>query len=241
MICVLSCVAPVSVLRAQVTYNHDAPFMNQFTVAEVGMGYLQPQEYYQVTHNSYRFIAVATNKNSSGVKTGEHLEKQIGYSEKMDSALNDRLKVESLYLADRSVDISWQFEKGKVESKLALMKDNVEKITLLGGSSSDYQEWLERWNAINCGVQEIRDSYMPQGSRQQAYLEIYKDILNKNRELCTYLSQLRSMKQVRNILSFMDGAKAEPIRRNRVAVISAAARGRWKISLASAGGFSVEE
>lgn len=110
------------------------------------------------------------------------------------------MRVEAKNIADRTpglTDIAWQVERGKIESKLSVLKGNIERITLEGGSAHSYTTWLERYNAINCGLQAVRDAYMPQGKRKEQYLAIYKDILLKNTEVCEYILYLRKLKEVK--------------------------------------------
>ena len=86
------------------------------------------------------------------------------------------MRVEAKNIADRTpglTDIAWQVERGKIESKLSVLKGNIERITLEGGSAKSYTTWLERYNAINCGLQAVRDAYMPQGKRKEQYLAIF--------------------------------------------------------------------
>lgn len=48
--------------QVSVTYNHDSPKQNQFTVMEVGTGALTPDAYYWALHNKYRKNAAVKNK-----------------------------------------------------------------------------------------------------------------------------------------------------------------------------------
>ena len=144
------------------------------------------------------------------------------------------MRVEAKNIADRTpglTDIAWLVERGKIESKLSVLKGNIERITLEGGSAHSYTTWLERYNAINCGLQAVRDAYMPQGKRKEQYLAIYKDILLKNTEVCEYILYLRKLKEVKN----NSGSAPAPHRAN-ITTICRSAHGRWKVAMAAGGG-----
>ena len=222
------------------TYNHDDPVMNQFTVGEIGAGSLGgndpiAREWYYTLHRNYQSGAYMTNKQMfrSQMKMLA-LNKEEGHAEALDSALNERKRVEFLNIADRTpgvTDVAWQVEKPKVEGKLALLKGNIEKITILGGTSAQYRQWLERYNAINCGLQAVRDAYMPQGKRKEQYLAIYKDILIKNTEVCELLAFLRAKRSVQDITE-----NSQQPKRSDVARIARSAHGRWKVAMAAGSG-----
>ena len=225
------------------TYNHDASVMNQFTIGETGLGSFTPDFYYDLFHKNYRNSAMLTNKQAFRTQMHLALNKQEPYAEAIDSALNDRMRVELKNIADRTpgfTDVAWQVERGKIEGKLALLKQNIERITINGGSVQSYREWLERYNAIQCGIDAIRNEYMPQGSRKEQYIAIYKDILNKNVEVCEYLDYLRSAKMVKYFIS-QTSNRVHPADSSQIGRIARASHGRWKVALASAtGGVGIE-
>ena len=105
-----------------------------------------------------------TNKQFFRSQMNLTLYQEVPHAEALDSALTERMRVEAKNIADRTpglTDIAWQVERGKIESKLSVLKGNIERITLEGGSAHSYTTWLERYNAINCGLQAVRDAYMP--------------------------------------------------------------------------------
>jgi hypothetical protein len=137
-------------------------------------------------------------------------------------------------MADRTpgvTDLAYQVEKGKIEGKLAVLKQNIERITLEGGTAGEYRTWLERYNAINCGLQAVRDAYMPMGKRKEQYLAIYKDILLKNTEVCELILALRHMKSAKDAMN-----TAQAPHRANISTIARSAHGRWKVALAAGGG-----
>ena len=180
----------VMVQAQYVTYNHDASVMNQFTIGEIGAGSFTPDLYYDAFHKSYRNGAMMTNKQFYRSQLKLALTPEESHAENLDSALNERKRVEELNIADRTpgvTDVAWQVEKSKIESKLAIYKKNIESLTTEGAPAKEYIVWMERYNAINCGLQAVRDSYMPQGKRKEQYIAIYKDILLQNTEVCEYI------------------------------------------------------
>ena len=217
------------------TYNHDASVMNQFLIGETGAGSFTPDLYYDLFHKNYRNEAMMTNKQMFRSTMTMSLHKQEPYAENVDSALTDRMRVEFKNIADRTpgvTDVAWQVEKGKIEGKLDILKKNIERITVNGGSVQSYREWLERYNAIQCGIDAIRNAYMPQGSRKEQYIAIYKDILTKNVEVCEYLDYLRAAKKVKSL----NGNRVQSIDTMKIGRIARASHGRWKIAWAAASG-----
>lgn len=236
----LLAIMPVASMAQSFTYNHDASVMNQFLVGETGAGSLTPDWYYDMLHKSYRNGAMTTNKQFFRTQMKMlALNKEEGHAEALDSALTERKRVEFLNIADRTpgvTDVAWQVEKPKIESKMVLLKENIEKITLYGGTSAQYRQWLERYNAINCGLQAVRDAYMPQGKRKEQYLEIYKDVLAKNVEVCELLAYLRYEQEIKK-----HPKKALPSPRSYMGRIARSAHGRWKVAMAAGSGFQGQE
>ena len=220
--------AIVSANAQSVTYNHDSSVMNQFTIGEVGLGSFTPDLYYDALHKSYRNGAMMTNKQLFRTQMHLELNKEEGHAEALDSALNERKRVEALNIADRTpgvTDVAWQVEKGKIENKLDIFKKNIERLTTEGAPAKVYIIWMERYNCLNCGLQAVRDAYMPQGMRKEQYLAIYKDILEKNTEVCEYISYLRYEKMIKR-----DSTKIRPLPKTKVGLIARTALGRWKIA-----------
>ena len=225
--------------RAQsMTYNHDASVMNQFTIGEVGLGSFTPDIYYDMLHKNYRNGAMMTNKQLFRTQMHMELNKEEGHAEALDSALNERKRVEMKNIADRTpgvTDVAWQVEKGKIENKLDIFKKNIERLTKEGAPAKVYIFWMERYNCINCGLQAVRDAYMPQGKRKEQYIAIYKDILEKNNELCEYIAYLRYQKMIKR-----DSTKARPLPKTKVGLIARTSHGRWKMALAGVTGLGDE-
>ena len=221
----------VMVQAQYVTYNHDASVMNQFTIGEIGAGSFTPDLYYDAFHKSYRNGAMMTNKQFYRSQLKLALTPEESHAENLDSALNERKRVEELNIADRTpgvTDVAWQVEKSKIESKLAIYKKNIESLTTEGAPAKEYIVWMERYNAINCGLQAVRDSYMPQGKRKEQYIAIYKDILLQNTEVCEYIAYLRSAKEVKRI-----NDNPRPLPKTQFGLI---AHGRWKVAMAAGSG-----
>lgn len=229
----------IASLAQGVTYNHDASVMNQFLVGETGAGHLTPDLWYDAFHKNYRNTAMFTNKQMFRLQMQQMaLTKEEKHSEVIDSTLNDRKAVEAKNVLDRTAgtDLSWLVERNKIESKMALLKSNISKITLNGGTSAQYHQWLERYNALQCGLDAIRNSYLPQGSRKAQYIAIYKDIVAKNIEVCELLEYLLAMRDMKKIYN---KGKAVPV--SDFARIAEIARGRWRYAMSVGSGVSVSQ
>ena len=220
---IMAVLLPLNVWAQSVTYNHDESVMNQFTIGEIGAGSFTPDFYYDALHKNYRNGAMMTNKQFYRSQMNLVLYQEVPHAEAIDSALTERMRIEA--------DLAWQVEKSKIEGKLSILRSNIERITLEGGSVSSYQTWLQRYNAINCGLQAVRDAYMPQGSRKQQYLAIYKDILQKTVEVCDYISYLRKLKEVKK-----QPNSAPAPRHSHIYTVCRAAHGRWKVAMAAGSG-----
>jgi hypothetical protein len=179
-----------------VTYNHDESVMNQVTIQETGSGSFTPDTYYDVFHKDYRNYAARDNKLTFRTLVVAAEKRQEPYAEEIDSALTKRAKVEALNLADRQVDAVWLVEKDKVMDALDTFKSNIEKITLSGGTYRAYENWVEIYNMLVCGLNYIKNSYLPNSERQEQYLEIYNDVKSRNKKLARLLAFWKERKSI---------------------------------------------
>lgn len=213
------------------TYNHDASVYNQFLVGETGGGSLTPQLYYDATHSSYQKWAHMENKNLFRGQLTLVLEREKPMAEQIDSALTYRAKIEAMNVADRTpkaLDLAWQAEKGKIEKKFQLFRENINKITMNGGTSQDYRDWLEIYNCLQTALQAVRDAYMPLNERKKQYLEIYHDIVLRNNQLVQFITSRSCGKEADELLR----SKVSP-RYVRLSGYTSDAMGRWKVAMAA--------
>lgn len=215
----------------QPTYNHDASVYNQFLVTELGGGSLTPSLWYDGLHRSYSRWAPKVNKNGLRVAMTLQLEPQKAMAQEIDSALTYRAKIEAMNVADRTpkaLDLAWQTEKAKIEKKFQIFRENINKITMCGGSSQDYREWLEIYNCLQVALKAVRDAYMPLNERKKQYLEIYHDIVLRNQQLVGYVTSLASYQQTKELLP-----NGTTLRYVRAGEVTTEAYGRWKVAMAA--------
>ena len=205
-----------------VTYNHDETKMNQVTVMETGAGELTPALFYSVVHNKYYQTAAETNKLRYRSEAAAHGSVQVGISEQVDTSLAKRAEVEALNMADRQVDLAWQAEGPKIQSRLEAFNRNIERLSDVGGNAGDITLWQERYNLFQTAINAIRNSYMPNAERKKEYLAIYRDITERNNTLIAYIVTVDSRERTK------DHLEATIERPNRNAEIASEARGRWK-------------
>ena len=205
-----------------VTYNHDETKMNQVTVMETGAGELTPALFYSVVHNKYYQTAAETNKLRYRSEAAAHGSVQVGISEQVDTSLTKRAEVEALNMADRQVDLAWQAEGPKIQSRLEAFNRNIERLSEAGGNAGDITLWQERYHLFQMAINAIRNSYMPNAERKKEYLAIYRDITERNSTLIAYIVTVDSRERTK------DHLEATLERQNRNAEIAAEARGRWK-------------
>ncbi len=205
---------------------HDDPVMQQFTVGEIGIGNLGSgffTWYYDVFHPDYRQWAAAENKELYRILTYYSWYRELPMAEEIDSCLKERAKIEGYNLIDRQVDLAWPLEQAKVENKKAVFLRNINRISTLGGSAQDYKRWQNIYEAIDCGLRNVKDSYLPNSERQKSYLAIYKDLVKYNTDLCILLADLDARRKLKGI----SDAKV-PTPRTSIARHASDAFQRWK-------------
>ena len=147
---------------------------------------------------------------------------QVGISETIDTSLTKRAEIEALNMADRQVDLAWQAEGPKIQSRLEAFNRNIARLTEAGGNGDDLALWRERYHLFQTAVSAIRDSYMPNAERKKEYLAIYRDITEHNNTLIAYIISVDSRERTK------DHLEATLERPDRNGEIAAEARGRWK-------------
>lgn len=210
-------------LHAQsVTYNHDSSKKNQVTVMETGGGALTPELYYALLHNNYKKSAAAKNKLSFRTQAGIHLYNQVDEAEAIDSALVKRAEIEALNMADRTADLAWLAEGGKIEKQMEDFKGNIDRILLVGGTPTEKARWTEYYHVYDCAIRATQDAYMPNAQRKKEYLRIYADVARQNETLVKYLVRLHNASLTDELLS------ATHQRTTNNGSIAAEAMSRWR-------------
>ena len=118
--------------------------------------------------------------------------------------------------------------KEEIEKKFQLFRENINKITMKGGSSRDYREWLEIYNCLQTALKAVRDAYLPLNERKRQYLEIYHDLVLRNQQLVQYVTSLSCGREADSLLS----SKVSP-RYVRLSGYTSDALGRWKVAMAA--------
>ena len=220
---ILILLLPLIEVRAQyVTYNHDETKMNQVTVMETGAGELTPRAFYSIVHGKYYKSAAETNKLRYRSEAAAHGAVQVDISETIDTSLTKRAEIEALNMADRQVDLAWQAEGPKIQSRLETFSRNIARLTEVGGNANDISLWRERYNLFQTAVSAVRNAYMPNAERKKEYLAICRDITEKNNTLISYIVSVDSRERTKDHLD------ATLTRTNRNGEIAEEARGRWK-------------
>lgn len=210
--------------QSYVTYNHDDTKMNQITVQEIGTGGLTPEYYYDVFHSSYQKTASAKNKLSFRTHAGVSAYQQIEYADSIEASLTKRAEVEALNIADRQIDIAWQVEGNKIESKLSDFQNNINRIASVGGSPKDMERWTDYYKIFRYAIRQTQEAYMPNAQRKKEYLAIHADITKQNETLIAYLVQQSNRKKTEKLLS------ATSNRTNHKSEDLTAAYSRWRNS-----------
>jgi hypothetical protein len=147
---------------------------------------------------------------------------QVDPATDLDSAMIKRAEIEALNLADRQIDLAWLAEGDKISNKMSDFKNNINRITGLGGSYAQKEVWNERYNLINTALTVTKGSYLPNAQRKKQYLAIYADAARENERLVKYLVQLSNSKATTSLLN------ATYTKDNRTAQIAMEAMNRWR-------------
>lgn len=158
------------------TYYHDDAVMKQFLMGEVGGSPAAvAQWYYNAFHSSYVKTAIYQPKLSFRTLELNSIVQQTPYSEKIDSMFVKRAEVEALNLADRQIDLAWQAEQSKIQGKFDEIDKALRQVMPSGGTSDEKDIYVERFNCLKCGLEAVKEEYLPNSERKQQFLDIYKD------------------------------------------------------------------
>lgn len=210
------------------TYHHDKSVMEQFLVGETGAGSLYPDLYYDTFHKSYRNSAMSSSKMVFRGQMNLVLIDEILSAEKIDSALTKRKDIELLNIADRTpsaVDPAWLAEGPKIQTKLNLFQEYIDRIIPSGGTQRDKDYFVSKYNCIMTGLDEVRDAYMPLSSRKKEYIAVYKDVVAQINEIHKLLLYRTSQKSVKSL------QQSKNLRKASIQEVASEAKGRWKVAL----------
>ena len=212
------------------TYNHDEVVMNQFMKAEIGSGTLGKggivaDQYYNITHKSYRNMAnnPANNKMASRSLTYAEVNKEMKYAEDIKDSLTKRAEIEALNIADRQFDVEWLVEKGKIQRVQNTFKKNIEDIVYYGGTSEDKTAWTQIYNMVQESLDSAHDAYMPNSQRKAVYVLLYKD-------LCQYNVTLNKLKNIWWSERFVRDQKNKTFNFAKSRSMIKDCYGRWKMA-----------
>lgn len=183
------------------TYVHDEFKMQQFLVGETGGGALVddvstiPPYFYSTLHSTYKKSANAKGKQIFRKARQSAAYEQREYSDSIKSYMKVREEQELFNIADRELDAIYLAGEGsKLSSALMKFKNNIESLSVLGGTTKDKEEYTDYYNMYSYGVKAVHSSVMPNNERSIAYRKIYKDICDKNHQLIKYMVALRQIK-----------------------------------------------
>lgn len=214
-----------STLSAQYTYRYDTDFIGLVGFCGLGGGSLTPRHYYQLFHSGYEEAGRSYSLTANSVYYNLTLMEEEVSAEKIDTALTHRGLKEAVTWADRNVDIVQYSEMGRVDSRLSELKDSIERIMVNGGDKETYDFYLERYNCLTFGLNEISTSYLANSQRQQEYLTLYQE----STELLSDLKdQLLYFRQKSIIENYNSGKKSSMKEVKDIATESAS---QWKVNI----------
>lgn len=212
------------------TFNHDASFLQQFLVTEGFGGKLTPAMWYELFHNDYSHWALSTGKSIYRSDFMREIDKEEGYSEKIDSAMFKRAEQEVIYMVDRTasiVDIAWQAEGAKVEAKLKQFDDAINSLSSYGVPYREIESFRTQYNCITFGLNEVRKAYMPTSKRREQYIAIQEDLTIKTKKAYDFLFYYDSLRKINRM------SEGQRVGRAKIASIASSVRERWSSTLSA--------
>lgn len=206
-------------------YKYDTDFLGLIGFCGLGGGTLTPSHYYQLFHSGYEESGRTYSLTSNSVYYNLTLSEEEVSAEKIDTALTHRGVKEAVTWADRNVDVVQYTEMSRVDSRLLELKDSIERIMACGGDKVTYEMYVERYNCLTFGLNEISTAYLANSQRQQEYLAVYREsteLLSEVKDRLLYFRQ-------KSILDkYSSGNKSAPIDIKHVANESVA---QWKVNI----------
>lgn len=208
------------------TYEHDNQIMNQFTVMELGVGVLRPADYYNTMHKSYQYTAHATNKFLFREKVKTDTKQEVQYSDTIKKVYNKRSKVELLNYASKNPKLNEALstEINKVNSKMAVLYNNISKIQARGGTSKDHEQWIGIYKCLQNDLNILHKAWITMGDRQKQYITLYKRVVKYNSDLVAKQLEWNGRKQVQKWYS----SASKPTRQTRNGTLAFKSLGRWQ-------------
>lgn len=154
---------------------------------------------------------------------------QKEFAAQMDTVYKKRSEVELVNLVDRDPgcsvnpvgDVAWDIEGDKLREAQKSFKRNISILGDLDGvSPAVIRDWNSQYNILTQAVKEMQQSYMPNSKRQQQYLKIYQEMLERNRSLAALI-------QSYSYQSLIGDAQAEAFELADRRAIAKAAVARW--------------
>ena len=213
-------------VEAQNFYVQDNSLYHQYTTVETSVGDLNPELWYKLLHNDYlqhKAHDPARGMNSLRSHAAIRAYQQVEYADSIDNVMVHRAHVEALNIADRSMDMAWQVEGGKIESLLGKFRENIEHVTLYGGTSQQYESWRIILKSYEDSLESTKKAYQPNSKRHEIYLFLYNDIKERNQRLLAFLRKLKANQDLKRMTSH-----AASVQRPGVKDIANGARDRWR-------------
>lgn len=216
------------VTAQSVTFYRDPGMRYQFLLTEGFGGDFKPFLWYQTFHSSYKSTALGTGKMIFRSDMFQAVNKEIEHAIVVDSMLVERSKIEALNMAERQTtigDLAWIAEGPEVNRHLGDYTDLINKIILSGGTEEDKDYYELQLNTIKCGIEILRESYLPMSHRKLGYEMIIKDLKERKVVLSEFLYNLECKKRA----SYFKERRKQ--RQCDLANIITVAQGRWKMAL----------
>lgn len=214
------------------TYNHDDYVMNAVLVEETGVGDVGCGNFlaklnYSIWNPGYRDEANAMGKSLQRTLVMNMLKQEQQHAAAIDSAFTKRAVVAAKDYGDRSIDAIWVLEGDKINRALQKWEENINLITVNGGTMFDYREWNNALNGTKAAIEGVKNAHLANSQRHECYTLIYKDIEEKNLTLVAYLQGWLDKKETDELLKG-SGTCVRSVSRSDVTRVCFA---RWKAAL----------
>lgn len=193
---------------------------NRFTLMHDGTGNVNTADY-GIGYNSYSNDVVATNLMNFRTSFKTRLTLEEPKVEMIDSALCKRAVEEAINIAEHKLDLAWIAEKNRINKRLEIYHDRVQRIGDYNGTMEAYTYFDLNEKKFLAGLQALQDSYQPNSYKKREYTAIYEDLLDADAALCRYLEYCRAKDRI-------EMPDTMNIPRPTLHGIAAAAHQRWK-------------
>lgn len=193
--CLLFLALMLSSATAVAQGSYDDMRYNRWTLARSGTGNTDKADY-GIGHNGYAGEVVETNLMNFRLSFKTLLMLEEPKVEVIDSSLTKRAVEEAINIAEHKLDLAWMAERDRINKRLNLYHENVQKIGNYNGTMSAYTYFDLNEQRFRSGIKALQDSYQPNSYKKREYTALYEELLEADAALCRYLEYCRAKDKI---------------------------------------------